>query len=330
MKQKSANKQIQRLVRFVDAMKAGRYPNAITFAEELESLDLSENRDLAVCTKTVKRDIAHLQNELGAPIEYDHANHGYALINPEWSFPYLQLRNSELLASLLCSQLGQSLLPAPLQPHLESAKEVQLAAGNAEGISGDLLKSVVLATGGAVGIKPEIATTVVQAWQETRTVKITYVSLSDEQTVREVDPHALFLADAVWHTRAYCHLREEFRSFAIHRIRQAALTDRRFGRSEALVREVRNGQIFDFGTIRDVTVRCNKARAAYLGEREWFPTQRICKCSGGGIELHFDAVPREPFIAWLLSLGGDAVVMQPPELRKEIVEAAVELQKSHA
>ena len=45
-------------------------------------------------------------------------------------------------------------------------------------------------------------------------MKISYTALSGEQTEREIDPHALFLADAVWHARAYCHLREEFRSFA--------------------------------------------------------------------------------------------------------------------
>lgn len=330
MKLKSANKQVLRLIRFVDAMKAGRYPNATSFAEELYNRDIGENRDLKVCTKTIKRDITYLINELGAPVEYVHAEHGYHLYNPDWALPYLQLQNNELLASLLCSQLGQSLLPSPLQPHLESAKEVQLAAGNADGISGDLLKSVVLATGTAVEIRPEIAATIVQAWKDTRTVKISYTALSGEQTEREIDPHALFLADAVWHARAYCHLREEFRSFAIHRIQQATLTDKRFERSAEIVREVRSGHVFDYEAVRGVVVQCDKSCAAYIAEREWFPTQTLKKCSGGGLELRYNTVPRELFITWIMSMGGDLTVIAPADLRQEIAKASAKLHERHS
>ena len=47
------------MVRFIEEVKKGNHPNANTFADKLKRLDEFNNTDLAVCPKTIKRDMYH-------------------------------------------------------------------------------------------------------------------------------------------------------------------------------------------------------------------------------------------------------------------------------
>ena len=140
-------KQLRRLVRFVEALKRNDYPNAEMFAAKLQSLDLAENEDLAVCPKTVRRDIEHLRNHYRIPMDFDRARNGYYLTDPAWTFPFLELRGDELFASLLSGRLAGGILPPSIRESLQEAMAIQLAAGDPQELRPDLLESVILATG---------------------------------------------------------------------------------------------------------------------------------------------------------------------------------------
>lgn len=60
---------------------------------------------------------------------------------------------------------------------------------------------------------------VLLAIREKKKLKVEYLSYSKaDSRIREISPHALGNDGFRWHTRAYCHFRNDFRDFAIARI----------------------------------------------------------------------------------------------------------------
>jgi predicted DNA-binding transcriptional regulator YafY len=288
-----------RQVLFVGAMKRGEYPNARSLAEAL-----------SICPRTLQRDIAHLQLDLDAPIAYDSHRHGYFLTDPEWVFPLAELRGDLLYASLLGERLSLPLVPPPFRADLEAA--------------------LVFATGATADLDPAIFETVHAAWRDTCRVRLRYES-DDARggAVRDVDIHALFLAQGAWYARAYCHLRQGWRSLALHRIREACPLDAVFRRDPAALAEIRAGNVFDYAAVRDVTVFCHPGKARLLAEREWFPGQESEWLPDGTLRLAFAEAPRPELVWWVLSYAGMIEVVQPPDLREEILQAAQRLSERH-
>ena len=326
----AVNKQLHRVVHLVAALKRGEYPNTASFASRLRTLDLDQNEDLAVSPKTVQRDIDYLRHSLDAPVVYDPGRRGYRLEDPSWEFPFLRLGGDELFATLFSSHLGETFLPPVLQDSLSSAQDVQLAAADPGNFSPELLGSVLHATASCVEPSDGVFNAVLRAWRSERRLAVDYRRASDERVLsRIVEPHALFLSDGAWYMRAYCHLRHDTRSLALHRCLHADLTDERFERSPGIVAEVRAGRIFDYDHVADVVVRCSAEKAAVLRERKWLPGQQCREETDGSLVLRYPAVPRQPLLWWVLSYAGHLVVGSPADLRHEIQVTAQALAEKH-
>jgi len=324
------NKQLHRLIRFVAELKRDTRPNAKRFSDTLRRADLAENEDLCVCTKTVQRDIEYLRDRLGAPVEFDAHARGYFLLDPEWQFPFLQLHGDELFAAMFSERLSQDLLPDALRCSLESAMDVQLAAGDPEGVPIELLNCVMQATGARAVPGAETFDSVIDAWKSRRRLRLRYVRSSDDEgTVREVDPHALFLSNGAWYARVHCHLRNDIRSLALHRCCGCTVLDTRFSRSDAIVAQLRRGNVFDFEEVRDVVVHCTPDKSGIIREREWFPGQRMDETEDGGLVLRYDSVSRPELVWWVLSYAGHLEVRSPQDLRAEIRAAAQRIVQRH-
>jgi predicted DNA-binding transcriptional regulator YafY len=325
-----AQKHLRRLILFVDALKRGEAPNAVSFADKLAAMDVQRNEDLAVCSKTVKRDIAYLREVLGAPLEYDAEQRGYILLDRSWTFPFLQLEDDELFAAMFSEHLGQELLPTPFQDRLEAAMDVQLAAGEPGRLTPDLLNSLIIATGTVPPVRPEVFETVIAAWRQARSLHVQYQRPGSLVPVhRDIDIHALFLCDGAWYARVYCHLRQAYRSLALHRMDQPALLDSRFERSPAIVSEIRAGRVFAYPMVRDVQLRCSRDKAPIIREREWFAGQVLHELEDGRLDIQLKEAPRPTLIWWVLSFAGHLEVKAPRSLRENVRRAGELLARTH-
>ena len=306
----------KRILELVAAMKRGEYPNASHFGKNY-------------CAKTLHRDVAFLKARYHAPVDYDPAQHGYYLWDTKWFLPLVELEGNELFASLLCGRLTQSLLPEPLRSQATEAMNSQLAAGQPGDLSLELLTAVVYATGAQAVPDPADFTVICQAWRDCRRLQVNYLRADNKKNAREIDIHALFLADGAWYARAWCHLRGGVRSLALHRMRCPQLMETTFTRSLAILDEIRGGHVFDYEMIRDVVVYCAADRTAVIREREWFPGQTIKPLVGGRLKLSWPSVPREPFIHWILSYAGQLEVVTPTSLRTELLDCGNRIAAAH-
>ena len=322
-------KQQERLVFIVGALKRGTYPSAESLAREIGAFTNRQGFDGGVCTKTIYRDLEFLRAEFDAPVYYDDRKYGYFLQDPQWVYPAQELAGEKLFAAVLSESLSRPMLPPSMQRSLGEAMDVQIAAGDPDDIDGELLNAVVFATGARAGLLPEVFDAVIGAWRQQRRLRLAYTRPGAASVTRDVDVHAVFLAEGAWYARGYCHLRRDLRSLALHRISEPEVLDHCFERSPQVAETLRGQNVFDYETADDIIVHCSAEKAPLIAEREWFPGQEVRSRPDGGVELRFPQAPRPLVVRWVLSYGGHLVLQQPAALIREIRRAAEALVGGH-
>ena len=79
----------------------------------------------------------------------------------------------------------------------------------------------------------------------------------------------------------------------------------------------------------EVVIRFESSVADYLREKRWHPSQVVEELEDGGVEVRLRLGSLLEIERWILSWGGTARVMAPPELIERVRGAAVRLQESH-
>ncbi|MBC2712753.1 MAG: transcriptional regulator [Desulfosarcina sp.] len=160
-----------------------------------------------------------------------------------------------------------------------------------------------------------------RAAADRKTVEFGYWSLrNDERNIRKVDPYKIWFYDGTIYVIGYCHLRGEIRTFVVDRINMLRITEDSFKVSEDFSFD--NYIRHSFKVMQDelygVTIRISPAWARYIGEKIWHESQRIQKLIDGGIEISFKVAGLDEIRQWVLSLGPEACVVEPEELRLSV------------
>jgi predicted DNA-binding transcriptional regulator YafY len=175
--------------------------------------------------------------------------------------------------------------------------------------------------------RAEIVARLNQALGEHRSVDMVYHSLkSPERQVRRVDPYALWFKNSTLYLVGFCHRRRQVRIFALDRISMVQTTGERFTIPPDF--DLDRYLADCFGVMRgeacNVRIRISPAWARYVAERTWHPSQHIQRHIDGGIEIAFRVAGLEEIRQWVLSLGPEARVLEPPELKAAVAESLAE------
>ncbi len=146
-------------------------------------------------------------------------------------------------------------------------------------------------------------------------------------TTYKVDPYGLIFHKGGLYLLGFAHNRRALRTFAAERIASVTVTKERFEIPEGFRPQEQFSSAF--GIVEEapltVAVRFAPAIAHTLRERVWHPSQRLTEEKDGSIVLSFTAGGRMEIIAWLLSYGRQAEVLEPAELRDEVQRIAREM-----
>ena len=74
------------------------------------------------------------------------------------------------------------------------------------------------------------------------------------------------------------------------------------------------------GDLYQVKVRISPEWARWVGEKIWHESQKAKKLTNGGLEITFQVTGLEEIKRWVLSLGPEAEVLEPPGLIEMIRE----------
>ena len=104
-----------------------------------------------------------------------------------------------------------------------------------------------------------------------------YNRKDDRETEREVSPQRLVHYRDNWYLDAYCHLREDLRSFAVDAIREARLLDERAKEVAASELDEYLGSgygIFAGRKVQWATLKFMPEAARWVSAQSWHPKQR--------------------------------------------------------
>lgn len=285
---------------------------------------------LGVSRATLLRDLTYLRDRLHAPIVYDRDSGGYRLGSEErYALPGLWFNPSEIHALLAMQQLLREIDPGLLSPHVSPLEQRLMALLGKGGFpSTEVIRRVRLvpvARRARRGAFFEVAATALLA---RRKLRVTHFNRNTgETTSRELSPLRLVYYRDNWYLDAWCHLRQDLRSFAVDALSEAVtLAD------PALeVDEARVTQRFDSGygifshpdaELQWARLRFNAWRARWVEVEQWHPRQKLSPLPSGAIELEVPFSDPRELVGEILRYGKDCEVVAPASLR-DVVQREV-------
>lgn len=283
---------------------------------------LAQRRDLS--PRTVYRDL-HALEAAGFPITVD-GNRWKLIDGWETRIPF-PLPLGQLLAVHVARNLMKPIRGTPIARDFEALCE--RLAGPLEPTQGELFPRLraILATRSQLAVDYSAHTaaieTLCRASESKHTVRAVYYSgSSGEGSRRELDPCCLYYDPQLetLYVFAWCHLRRALRTFAVHRFRQVALTDKPFDLPAGFTPEtyLRDAfRIWRGNNTIEVRIRI-ESEAAWVSERQWHASQQLHRVDNGAIELTFSASSSQEIRRFVLQLGAAAEVIEPESLRRDI------------
>jgi len=285
-------------------------------------------RDLEVTTRTIRRDLAALQ-EAGFPIydERDDDNRvlwrleGQVLNGLDTGFTL-----SELCALYLSRNLLEAVTGTPFQRDLTNAfarLEKMLTPRMRQFL--DRLPSVLVAKPGPRpnDVSDTASTHVSRLLEATlhqRVVTMRYHSVSSGRVKDyELHPYRLAFAQGGLYLLAFVPDYDAVRTFAVERITQVSLEKGTFTPRERIGEDVfANSLGVNTGEPARVEVAFDAKVAPFVRGRVWHPSQEVRVEPDGGIRLAMDVCHDWALRSWILGWGPFARVISPTPLVDEI------------
>ncbi len=149
-------------------------------------------------------------------------------------------------------------------------------------------------------------------------VEIVYSAFySDEVSTRKVDPYYIFFPEGFWTLRAYCHLREDMRTFAVDRIQSLkVLNEHFFPRNISPEEELSSSfGVWLDGEMQDVTLRFDREIRSYISRKKWHHSQEEKDLRDGRLEVSFRVTGLEDIRHWIYRWIPYVEVVRPRELK---------------
>jgi proteasome accessory factor B len=305
------------MLRIHQAIQSGQYPNASTLARELE-----------VSSRSIQRDLEFMRDRLGLPLEYDSSRYGFYYTEEVSGFPTLQITEGELFALLVAEKALQQYRGTNFEKPLVSAFR-KMAASLPDTISvhlADWEQTISFRTSAEPRLDLEIFDILAKATARHQQLQLTYRKPGRRQTEeRVVDPYHLANINGQWFLFAFDYLRRDLRTFVPSRIQMARPTGKIFARPQKF--DLRKLLQNSFGVhsgkaVQDVVIRFNELAADLIREKRWHPSQQLRELSDGGLELRLKLSSLGEVERWVLSWGGQARVVAPPQLAAAVRQAA--------
>ena len=291
-------------------------------------------KELGVSLATFKRDLEYMRDRLNAPIVWDRDANGYRFdetkgAGARYELPGLWFSPSEAQALLTLEHLIEGLEPTLLGPHLQPLKaRLTALLSSGDHAVDEVRRRIRVIPFGTRRHEPQHFSLVASAVLGRRRLKIGYFNRTrNETTDREVSPQRLVHYRANWYLDAWCHLRNDIRSFAVDAIRAAEPVDTRAKDvPEARLDEVlASGYgIFSGDKVQWAVLRFTPERARYVSQEEWHPRQRAKWLADGSYQLEVPYSSEKELVMDILRHGAEVEVVGPGTLRQDVARRLAE------
>lgn len=170
--------------------------------------------------------------------------------------------------------------------------------------------------------EPEILQALQNAVLAKRTVTFTYTNNHNETRMHSVEPIAVLYRWYAWYLLAYSKVREDYRTYKLIRMSDLQITDKPFEREHRSAEYILNESAqTDSRPYIDILLKCKKAAKARC--IEYLKGTVTEELPNGDVIMKTTVVENEQFwIGVLLSLGDNAEVLAPENIRSRLLESA--------
>jgi predicted DNA-binding transcriptional regulator YafY len=284
-------------------------------------------KELEVSLATFKRDLEYMRDRFNAPIAWDADVDGYRYdkpaSGPRFALPGLWFDESEAFALVMMEHLLSSLDKGGLiGPHIAPLKaRLTAILGTGEASAAEVRKRVRLIVFAPRKLPLEHFEPIGRATLKRRRVHVVYYARSTDATSeRDVSPQRLVHYRENWYLDAWCHLRNDLRTFAIDGIRRVRVLDE--SAREVAVKTLDDYLATGYGIVRGKGVtwaklRFSAGRARWVGSEVWHPEQRATFDKNGRYTLELPYRDDRELLLEILKHGPDVEVLAPDELRQK-------------
>lgn len=309
---------MHRMQRIHDWIKSRKYPNAVSMAKEL-----------AMTSRTVKRDIEYMRDRHAAPIKYDDLKHGYYYTKEFEFLPVAAVSEAEMFALLVADKAIAQYRGMPFQ------KALQMAFKKLTGQLDDRQQYSLEHLGLALSFRPfapedadlNAFRVVTKAMQQSRELKFKYRNLGAKHwQERRVHPYHLACIDSHWYLFAHDVNRRDMRTFALTRVAKPVLTEERFVKSKKFDPDKYlegSFSVMKGDKEQVVEIEFDAWGADLLRGRQWHSSQEVTELPEGGARLRLRLNSLEEIERWILSWGTHARVLGPTALVERVRKTAL-------
>ncbi len=288
----------------------------LTSRRKVTASEMAERFEISV--RSVYRYVEEL-NVSGVPIDVVRGRYGGIFIADTFKLPsgfftrgeYAAVTNA--LTAMLSTMEDEDVLSA-----LEKLKQQQKADRRELTVSGN-----IIIDGGSwadLGKFPQKMKVCEQAVRESMCLEIDYISREGEHSRRIIDPHVLIFKQSVWYIYAFCHTRQDFRTFKIGRIKGARLTGRTFVKQEIKKDEIPLN--FEYSSEQLVPVTLEIRKDALSVVEELLGVDNV-EPRGNALVATVSLPDDETLVDKILGYGGKVKVLAPADLCERVKAAAL-------
>lgn len=285
--------------------------------------------ELEVSLATFKRDLEYLRDRFNAPVIWDRDAGGYRFdkqgVGDAYELPGLWFSASEIHALLTMQQLLGSLGTGLLTPHVEPLLARLRMLLDREDMPVDAVeKRIRIQQVNARAYEPECFSPIATAVLQRRRIVIDHHNRQRNETIRrEVSPQRLNYYRENWYLDAWCHLRNELRSFGLDAIKGVWLgTEAAQDVAENDLAAVLDSGYGIFGgkDIQWAELEFSPSRAQWVSKETWHPQQEGHFTADGSYRLKLPfSNPTELTMDVLRHLP-EVKVLSPTSLREQVRE----------
>ena len=251
------------------------------------------------------------------------------LIDVEWRGDRVTLSNAETIERPLRITPDEALaLIAALRalsgvPGIVSTAAIDRALAKLESAAGGVPAADKVIVAAMSTANPEVVTTITDAVAQSRRVHLRYwVPARDEATERDVDPIRLFTSDAAAYLSGWCHAVEDLRTFRLDRVLGATLLDDPIDVPDEVRARAFDSELFTPSPEDRLVTFSLDAAARWAAD--YYQCESVEERGDGGLVVKLRC--RDDAWARRLALGlaGVAQLTDPPELARQVRDAAVD------
>jgi len=292
---------------------------SISFAELQQRLEVSR--------ATLHRDIKDLRERMNVPILCDRDTGTYRIDGSveRYELPGVWFSAGEIHALLSMQQLLAAFdAGGLLAEHVGPLRQRLLGMLESATDSADeIAQRIRILSAAARHYAPQHFQHIAAALMERRRLNIEYAARGKGDTSqREISPQRLTHYRSNWYLEAWCHLRDELRRFSVDAIQSVKAADGPALDIPEAELDAALGAgygIFAGAQVQWATLRFTPGRARWVAAEHWHPAQECWFEESGSYVLRVPYADHRELMMDILKYGADCEVLEPPELRAQVV-----------